>query len=168
MKNKNHDRPTLERQSSALSTGIESIDQLDLGPIRFKLMCEPSSEIAPEAKAIDDAENLYRAFLAIVTENKDKMLVPTKIIDAFWHCHIMDTRKYTNDCSKIFGGYLHHFPYAGLRGEEDVANWKSLFENTKKVFLERFPELSFDAGSERGFASICSATACIPTCWEDK
>ena len=29
-------------------------------------------------------------------------------MDTVWHCHILQTQKYTQDCLAIFGHYLHH------------------------------------------------------------
>lgn len=38
------------------------------------------------------------------------MTVPNKQIDEMWHEHILDTRKYSDDCQTVFGYYLHHTP----------------------------------------------------------
>jgi len=65
-------------------------------------------------------------------------LVPSKDIDAFWHQHILDTKKYAEDCDMIFGYFLHHFPYFGIRGEDDARSLKEAFADTKKLFLDYF------------------------------
>ncbi len=31
-------------------------------------------------------------------------------IDLFWHEHILDTKKYKQDCEMVFGRFLHHVP----------------------------------------------------------
>ena len=31
-------------------------------------------------------------------------------VDEFWHQHILDTRKYRDDCENIFGHYMDHTP----------------------------------------------------------
>ena len=35
--------------------------------------------------------------------------------------HILDTRAYSRDCEFLFGRFLHHFPYFGMRGDADRA-----------------------------------------------
>ena len=45
-----------------------------------------------------------------------KRIVPTLTIDEFWHAHILDTRAYMADCKALFGKYMHHYPYSGLKG----------------------------------------------------
>jgi hypothetical protein len=36
------------------------------------------------------------------------------------HRHILDTAAYREDCEAIFGRFLDHFPYFGLRGDADA------------------------------------------------
>lgn len=67
-------------------------------------------------------------------------MVPNKIMDIFWHYHILDTRAYHKDCEAVFGHYLHHFPYFGMRGEQDAQNLKNAFYKTKELYLETFGE----------------------------
>jgi hypothetical protein len=63
-----------------------------------------------------------------------------KIMDTMWHYHILDTKAYHKDCGTVFGHYFHHFPYFGLRGEEDARNLKSAFEQTKQFYAATFGE----------------------------
>jgi hypothetical protein len=58
-------------------------------------------------------------------------------VDIFWHYHILDTLKYAADCENVFGYFLHHFPYVGLRGADDEelhhqagARMQELYEST--------------------------------------
>ena len=104
----------------------ELVGSIDLEPIKFNLVSReegPGWTIA-KTKLI---EAWYRKFLTLVKIYPDQTIVPTKDIDTFWHYHILDTRKYMNDCNKIFGNYFHHFPYFGSRGEEDRANLDKTF-----------------------------------------
>jgi hypothetical protein len=57
-----------------------------------------------------------------------------------WHFHILDTRAYHQDCESVFGHYLHHFPYFGMRGEEDAQNLKKSFDNTQVLYFQTFSE----------------------------
>ena len=67
-------------------------------------------------------------------------IVPNKIIDVFWHYHILDTMKYPEDCQKVFGYFLHHFPYFGMRSEKDASDLKKAFTETKDMFFVEFGE----------------------------
>lgn len=40
-----------------------------------------------------------------------------------------------NDCHDILGYYLHHFPYLGLRGNEDKQKADAAFSATRQKFL---------------------------------
>ena len=56
----------------------------------------------------------------------------------FWHFHILDTLKYQEDCDNIFGYFLHHFPYFGMRGQEDEANLKEAWNSTISLYEKTF------------------------------
>jgi hypothetical protein len=123
----------------------ELIDNIDLEPIVFTLV---SREEGPgwtieKSKLI---ETWYRRFLALVKIYPDQTIVPTKDIDMFWHYHILDTRKYMEDCDKIFGSYFHHFPYFGSRGKEDKANFEKTFFHAQELFEKHFGESPISAG----------------------
>jgi hypothetical protein len=57
-----------------------------------------------------------------------------------WHYHILDTRAYHGDCQRVFGGYFHHFPYFGLRGDDDARRLQAAFAKTKALYEETFGE----------------------------
>jgi hypothetical protein len=68
------------------------------------------------------------------------MLAPSKDVDKFWHGHILDTLKYAEDCQNVFGYFLHHFPYFGMRGEEDAANLRAASANMHAIYEREFGE----------------------------
>lgn len=70
------------------------------------------------------AEQEYKKFLTLKKLYPEKDLVPNKAVDEFWHAHILDTVSYQKDCKKVFGYFLHHFPYFGIYGEEDKQKTK--------------------------------------------
>jgi len=89
---------------------------------------------------VEDAEyaiNQYRQYLYLVKKYETN-IAPTIAVDAVWHNHILDTRKYIKDCQIIFGHYLHHYPYFGSRGDEDRRQLEISFENTERLFLKEF------------------------------
>lgn len=94
----------------------------------------------PKEKVII-VENCYRMFLFLCRKYPSQRIVPTKEIDDFWHAHILDTKKYIRDCKIVFRRYLHHFPYAGLRGERDRDALKRLYRHTMQLVNKEFPSL---------------------------
>jgi hypothetical protein len=83
--------------------------------------------------------------------NDDKAIVPSSVVDDFWHLHILDTQKYYADCELFLGYFLHHFPYFGMRSEEDAQNLKTAWENTLAIYEEYFgaPNSTIWKGSNR-------------------
>lgn len=97
---------------------------LDLEPIIIKAMDSEEGYGWPFAFA-DRVSKEYRRFLILCLEHRQDnkyLIVPSKPVDKFWHLHILDTRKYIEDCQYCFGSMLHHFPYFGMRGDQDAAN----------------------------------------------
>jgi len=78
------------------------------------------------------AENEYRRFLALCT--KCEGLTPSEDMDAVWHQHMADTRKYMTDCNAIFGCFLHHDPNVtgNLMDRQ--------FSRTSALYLQEFGE----------------------------
>lgn len=121
-----------------LMTDDKAINDLDLEPIKVKLM-DSEDGYGWTLEEADVNGEKYRAFLYLIKKYKDKKIVPTKEIDAFWHAHILDTYKYHDDCQEIFGEYLHHFPYFGMRNEDDEKDLKSSFSETLDLYRKEFP-----------------------------
>lgn len=101
------------------SSAIDSINSLDLGPIKTKLMHAASGE-GWTAAQVDSVEVEYRRFLTLMKLYPNEATAPLVDVDTFWHYHILDTAKYAADCAAAFGYFLHHYPYLGLAGEEDA------------------------------------------------
>lgn len=118
---------------------VHRIHQLDLGCIKFKLMDAEEGKGWSRAK-VDKVEILYKRFLILKAKNPSVSVVPTHDIDDMWHAHILDTAKYIDDCNEIFGFYLHHFPYLGMRGTEDRKNLEQAFATTREMFIREFGE----------------------------
>ena len=120
-------------------TGVQSIDQLDLGPIKVKLMEKEEGE-GWSVEQVNLVEKWYKRFLLLNLRYPSVSIVPNAIIDTFWHFHILDTYKYAEDCQKVFGKFFHHFPYFGMRGEADANDLKEAFIETKDMFFAEFGE----------------------------
>jgi hypothetical protein len=48
--------------------------------------------------------------------------------------------KYAQDCETVFGYFLHHFPYAGLRGEDDEAAHLRIGIRMRELYEDTFDE----------------------------
>lgn len=133
------------------------IDELDLGPIKFKLMDSEEGDGWAREK-VEAVERQYKRFL-FLTAVTGRAIIPTKEIDSFWHQHILDTEKYAGDCQKTFGFFLHHFPYIGLRGEEDRELLERLFAETRSLYENLFGEgYGLDVRSDCENCGNCTST----------
>ena len=87
----------------------------------------------------DLAVREYRRFLTLLVRAGERGgaaagLTPCKLVDEFWHQHILDSRKYHRFCSAVAGRYLHHLP----RYEDAHGSHKPGFERTRSLYRERF------------------------------
>jgi len=109
-------------------------------------------------------EKWYKRFLYLTMRHPGKQIVIPEVLDVFWHHHILDTRKYADDCEKVFGQFLHHFPYFGLRGEEDRQALTNAYRDTLEIMRREWGETTEDelvalggpAGAEPDAPSLCS------------
>ena len=115
------------------------IDALNLDAIKIKLL-DPLEGKGWSREYADQLEIAYKRFLLLSVKYPDMPTVPTTDIDTFWHYHILDTMKYAEDCQNAFGFFLHHFPYMGMRGEEDAANLQKASSVTRSLYEKEFGE----------------------------
>lgn len=123
------------QEDSALAEAVRRVGRLDFSMLKAKLM-EDGFLWTPEY--VDEVEALYRKFLALNARHPGRKICPTAPIDAFWHAHITDTHAYVADCDAVFGEYLHHFPYFGMRGAQDRADLNRTFKESVKLFTSSF------------------------------
>jgi hypothetical protein len=86
-----------------------AVEEIDLQPVWKQLVNRKGWEPA----RANVAERRYRRFLYLMSADLGLKGVPTPEIDEFWHQHILNTRKYWQDCKKLRGNYLHHLPASG-------------------------------------------------------
>ena len=115
------------------------LSDLDLEPIIIKAMDMEEGHGWSFGLACRVAEE-YRKFLVLCLEHPDEPVVPSNLVDDFWHLHILDTQKYMEDCHQYLGYLLHHFPYFGMRGEEDARNLRQAWEQTLTFYESTFGE----------------------------
>jgi hypothetical protein len=116
-----------------------AIAELDLEPIKVKLMHEESGE-GWSLEMANSVEADYRRFLYLMKMYPNEEMAPLMDVDIFWHYHILDTMKYAADCDKVFGYFVHHFPYLGLRGEDDEQAHHAAGSRMQEVYEATFGE----------------------------
>ncbi len=114
------------------------IAEIDLEMVKMKLQ-DPGEGMGWSHQQCDSAEIEYKRYWQLC-HKYGKGIVPNKVMDEMWHYHILDTKAYHRDSKKVFGGYMHHYPYFGMRGAEDAEDLKQSFERTKDLYLDLFDE----------------------------
>lgn len=150
--------PTLPSTDAA----IQRLDDLlDLSNVRMKL-ADPEEGKGYDSSRLDLLEQEYRRFLALHLAFPEMDVVPCKIVDEIWHQHILDTAAYREDCETIFGFFLDHFPYFGMRGKDDARALNDAYAETLDRYCEAFGEPPLDTWITVDASSSCKRTACKP------
>lgn len=118
----------------------QSIGNLDLEPIMIKVM-DKEEGLGWTLEFTHRVVVEYKRFLTLCLEYPQFAMVPSTYVDDFWHFHILDTQSYQEDCQEIFGYFLHHFPYFGMRGEEDAQNLKLAWLASCALYEKRFGKI---------------------------
>ena len=97
----------------------------------------------------DRIEIAYKTYLTMVVQCQDHAedILLSEDVDEFWHTHILHTMKYTEDCERVFGKYLHHNPQVGKQAPADIERKVALTERAQRLY-----EREFEAGN----AAMCS------------
>ena len=136
-------KATADGVASATEEAMTRVATLDFTLLKGKLAMQ--KEWTDEL--ISEIETSYRQFLALNMLYPTKKIVPTLAIDEFWHAHILDTRAYTADCKALFGDYMHHYPYSGLKGALDMLRAQAVRAETQALFKRHFGVDPFEDGS---------------------
>jgi len=141
---------SLERISFLIyNKGIEPIiAHLDLEMVKTKLQDKGEGPGWTEEQC-DDAEIEYKRFLQMNLKYPNRSIVPHKAMDIMWHQHILDTRAYQKDCISVFSKFFHHFPYFGIRDEQDRKNLNHAFDETQVIYRQEFGEDMLEKESGR-------------------
>lgn len=143
----------LLRKDPAIEEALEKVARVDFSMLKRKLELERGWT----AEFSNEVEDLYRKFLALNIRYPGKKICPSGPIDDFWHAHILDTRAYEQDCERLFGQYLHHFPYFGMRGPEDELALAESFRESLDLFVLHF---GIDPTAGDTQARSCSPQRC--------
>lgn len=151
----------LNRPAVDATIATQKLDALlDLSNVKMKLA---DSEEGPgfdgDHIALMEAE--YRKFLAMQLMHPEAVIVPCQIVDEMWHRHILDTAAYRDDCAAIFGRFMDHFPYFGMRGEDDAQALHDAYADTLDLYRDAFGEPPAETWISSD-AAKCGRTACKP------
>ncbi|GAA8681298.1 hypothetical protein Kyoto142A_09990 [Helicobacter pylori] len=105
----------------------------------------------------------YKNFLVLQMVYKNVDFVPNGMIDEAWHQHILDTAKYRKDCDMLFGKFLEHYPYFGLRGKEDENSWNKASDLSEKVYEHHFKTKLYGMSDQ----NPCKSRSCWSRCDDD-
>ena len=126
---------------------IASIRALDLESVKIRLM-DPELGEGWTRQYADGIEQGYRTYLTMLAKYQDHAedILLSKDVDEFWHTHILQTIKYTEDCEGVFGKYLHHAPHIGEVTQADVEKRIALAEKTRRLYQREFGSVqNYDA-----------------------
>lgn len=119
--------------------GIDPIiAELDLEMLKLKMQDQTEGKGWTEEQC-DSGEIEYKRYLTLC-KVYGKGMVPNVIMDDVWHYHILDTISYHKDCESVFGFYMHHYPYFGMRGDQDEKDLETSFHKTARLYKEQFGE----------------------------
>jgi hypothetical protein len=140
---------------SKVDLALELVNSLDFG-LQIKKMTEYNGL---DKNYVYSCLHQYKDFLAMKIAYKDREIdfVPNSMIDEAWHQHILDTKKYASDCNILFGEFLHHYPYSGLRGDDDVKVWQDNAHTTEVIFYHHFDKRIY---SKNNMGRGCSSQGC--------
>src|ERR1700710_1224765 len=129
---------TTEPDIAAMSTAEAErrLQALDLTMVRMKLADRVEGPGWTPA-ILNLLERDYRRFLTLNLLYR-VAICPCKDVDKFWHAHILDTAAYRLDCDAIFGEYLDHFPYFGMRGADDAQALTDAYAATVTLYERHF------------------------------
>lgn len=140
---------------------LARVDELlDLTAIRGNL-ADPEEGPGYTVEDLDAMEREYRRFLALRLAHPDATIVPCKLVDVIWHAHILDTIAYAEDCERLFGRFVHHFPYFGTRGPDDAQDLVDAYADTLGRYRNAWGEPPEGTWVSRDATTRCR-TQCKP------
>lgn len=115
---------------------VPAVAELNFERLKFKYTESSESEMSEEEW--NRAELEYRRFMSLKVLYPNQALVPSKIVDAVWHVHILDTRAYRQDCETVFGRFIDHYPYFGIYGKDDYQTLVDSFAETVATYEKHY------------------------------
>src|SRR5215471_1800409 len=123
---------------------IAAIQALNLESVKQRVTDPKLGEGWTRAYA-DSIEVAYKNYLTMLVKYQDDAedILLAEDVDEFWHTHILQTIKYTDDCEAVFGRYLHHTPHIGEITDADLEKGAAQADRTRHLYEREY-------GSEEG------------------
>lgn len=126
---------------------LEKLKALDLAPVADHLMNLRTGHGWTRQQALR-AMRRYKTFLFISYLYPHTVLIPTQEIDRVWHCHILHTCKYRQDCEMLFGYFIDHEPESAVSSETHQQNLDAAFAQTQSLLALWGGEFEADSRGE--------------------
>jgi hypothetical protein len=148
---------------------IAAIQALDLESIKLRVM-DPELGEGWTREYAESVERAYRSYLTVLVRHLEDVedVVVSKDVDQFWHTHILHTMKYTEDCERVFGTYLHHNPDIGGPTPVEIQRKAVLVEKTRRLYQQEFGRAQ-DSSAARSEVRVNaeSAALCGAAVWTE-
>jgi len=127
------------RNAKPLDQIVAAIHALDLESVKSRVMDAELGE-GWSREYSDSVAAAYKTYLTMLVKYPDDSadIMLARDVDEFWHTHILQTVKYSEDCAQVFGFYLHHYPHVGERNAEDLAKREALAAKTRQLYEREF------------------------------
>jgi hypothetical protein len=118
---------------------IAAIQALDLETVKIRVM-DPVRGEGWTREYADSIEVAYKTYLTMLAKYPDAAedILLSEDVDEFWHTHILQTIKYSEDCQEVFGNYLHHAPHIGEFTSADIEEREVQAEKTRRLYEREF------------------------------
>jgi hypothetical protein len=117
----------------SLDAAVNYIETMDLSPIKNKMI----NGLGWRKREVEQASMLYRNYLLLRLKYPNEQLPPSEDVDEFWHNHILDTKKYREDCQAI-GCFFEHYPYFGMDAHSTREDLNRAFEKMQELHVLEF------------------------------
>ena len=136
--------------------GVKRLDNEDFGPV-IRKTCEHLQErgsVASDEMMQNGIMALKQYYLVALLDPLNAHAV-SRIVDEFWHAHILHTREYSSFCEDFIGAFMHHVPL-DKSSSSMVSNVSDLYSYTLTIL----PQL-FDNVDDRMWSSADTTEALI-------
>src|SRR5258706_1768924 len=118
---------------------LAAIQALDVESVKVRMM-DPERGEGWTREHADAVEVTYKNFLSMLVKHPEdaEEIAMSEDTDEFWHTHILQTRKYADDCEAMFGTYLHHSPHLEAITPEYLEKKAAAAEITRRLYEQEF------------------------------
>lgn len=90
-----------------MAKSLDSLSKIDLEQVKLQLM----KDLGWDRPKVERLAWEYVQYLDQFVDKRDIVVRPPSVdVDKVWHQHILNTSKYTKDCFRFIGFFVHHLP----------------------------------------------------------